>query len=280
MWIAAGWCLPTPTAALAIAKRKGAGKLRHINISCLWIQEKCNTNELDMRKVRGTENPADMMTKHLPRHPLEKCMGHLNQCHVARRAKAGLDDQGSKSARERPGGATSGLSGVRSGTPTRAIGTVHADDKRANPRRARFLRPTVIQFQNWKAETKALCHIPSPCAPPSRRLMKEVATHTPSRARSSNRLGSLTECHQVHPSTVPAPSGGSVAGDDLWRPAAGSPDPAGAGGAVIVKEYFEVDKNIIASGRGWLGAGASRVVLRDSEEYHRAEFEYYNKARP
>ena len=27
------------SAALAIAKRKGAGKLRHININCLWIQE-------------------------------------------------------------------------------------------------------------------------------------------------------------------------------------------------------------------------------------------------
>ena len=31
------------SAALAIAKRKGAGKLRHINVSSLWIQEKQDT---------------------------------------------------------------------------------------------------------------------------------------------------------------------------------------------------------------------------------------------
>ena len=28
------------TAALAIAKRKGCGKLRHINVGLLWVQEK------------------------------------------------------------------------------------------------------------------------------------------------------------------------------------------------------------------------------------------------
>ena len=65
------------SAALAVAKRKGAGKLRHINISCLWIQEIQGTKQLELRKVLGTENPADMMTKHLPRQPLEKCIGQL-----------------------------------------------------------------------------------------------------------------------------------------------------------------------------------------------------------
>ena len=34
------------SAALAVAKRKGAGKLRHINISCLWIQEIQGTKQL------------------------------------------------------------------------------------------------------------------------------------------------------------------------------------------------------------------------------------------
>ena len=36
------------SAALAITKRKGAGKLRHINVSCLWIQEKVAEKELEM----------------------------------------------------------------------------------------------------------------------------------------------------------------------------------------------------------------------------------------
>ncbi len=41
------------SAALAIAKRKGASKLRHINISSLWIQEKQDLQELELRKVLG-----------------------------------------------------------------------------------------------------------------------------------------------------------------------------------------------------------------------------------
>ena len=41
------------SAALAIAKRKGAGKLRHISISCLWNQEIQGTKQLEMRKVLG-----------------------------------------------------------------------------------------------------------------------------------------------------------------------------------------------------------------------------------
>ena len=49
------------SAALAIAKRKGAGKLRHINVSSLWIQER-----------QDAENPADLMAKHLPRASLDK----------------------------------------------------------------------------------------------------------------------------------------------------------------------------------------------------------------
>ena len=35
-----------------------------------------------------------MMTKHLPRQPLDKCMGQLNQTRSQGRAKAGLDVQG------------------------------------------------------------------------------------------------------------------------------------------------------------------------------------------
>ena len=53
------------TAALAIAKRKGCGKLRHINVGLLWVQEKKAQDVLDFMKVEGKQNPADMMTKHI-----------------------------------------------------------------------------------------------------------------------------------------------------------------------------------------------------------------------
>ena len=86
------------SAALAIARRIGAGKMRHINANILWIQERQNEKALELRKVLGTENPADLMTKHLARQPLDKCMMQLNQHRSAGRASAGLDVQGKKSA--------------------------------------------------------------------------------------------------------------------------------------------------------------------------------------
>ena len=62
------------SAAIAIAKRKGAGKLRHINIGLLWIQEKVEGEEVKVKKVKGVSNPADMMTKAINKEKLDKYM--------------------------------------------------------------------------------------------------------------------------------------------------------------------------------------------------------------
>ena len=53
------------SAVLAIARGKGAGKVQHTNSSSLWIQEKQDLHPLGIRKVLGTENPADALTKYL-----------------------------------------------------------------------------------------------------------------------------------------------------------------------------------------------------------------------
>ena len=82
------------SAALAVAKRKGAGKLRHINVSSLWIQERQDREDLELRKVLGTENPADLMTKYLTRTAVDRCMGYLSQERLAGRAESGLKVQG------------------------------------------------------------------------------------------------------------------------------------------------------------------------------------------
>ena len=95
------------SAALAIAKRKGAGKLRHINVNCLWIQERQNEKDLELRKVLGTDNPADLMTKHLACQPLDKCMLQLNQHRAAGRAKSGFRIQGAGAAEANPTGSPS-----------------------------------------------------------------------------------------------------------------------------------------------------------------------------
>ena len=82
------------TAALGIAKRKGAGKLRHININTLWVQEVQDREGVTYRKVLGTENPADLMTKYLSRDVVNGHMTKLGQDVREGRADKGLEMQG------------------------------------------------------------------------------------------------------------------------------------------------------------------------------------------
>ena len=79
------------TAALAIAKRKGSGKLRHINVGMLWIQEKRARDEIGFEKVEGKSNPADTMTKYLGVDTLQKMCTVMSIKWEQGRASAGLE---------------------------------------------------------------------------------------------------------------------------------------------------------------------------------------------
>ena len=50
---------------MGICQRQGLGKLRHVDTRALWLQQKVRRGEVELRKVKGTENPADLFTKHL-----------------------------------------------------------------------------------------------------------------------------------------------------------------------------------------------------------------------
>ena len=67
------------SAAIGVAQRKGNGKLRHVRVGMLWIQEKVEDRDLDISKVRGEDNPADAMTKNVGREKLEKFVAMSNQ---------------------------------------------------------------------------------------------------------------------------------------------------------------------------------------------------------
>ena len=82
------------SAALAIANRKGSGKLRHINIRMLWIQEKERKEEVETRKVQGLLNPADLMTKYLAGPRGVDLMRRVGQERREGRAQAALEIQG------------------------------------------------------------------------------------------------------------------------------------------------------------------------------------------
>ncbi len=52
------------SAAIGICSRQGLGKLRHLDTHTLWIQQAVRTGRIDLRKVDGEVNPADLFTKH------------------------------------------------------------------------------------------------------------------------------------------------------------------------------------------------------------------------
>ena len=81
------------SAALAIAKRKGAGKLRHINVSALWIQDVQDREGAEYTKILGSENPADLMTKYLARDKIDKHMSTIGQGFKEGRADKSLEMQ-------------------------------------------------------------------------------------------------------------------------------------------------------------------------------------------
>jgi hypothetical protein len=53
------------SAAIGICKRSGIGKIRHLDTRLLWIQDLVRNGTINVLKVPGEVNPADLMTKHL-----------------------------------------------------------------------------------------------------------------------------------------------------------------------------------------------------------------------
>ena len=78
------------SAALSIAKRQGAGKMRHINVKSLWLQEKTLQEELTYEKIRGEENPADGLTKYVRQELAERYAGVVGLRFSADRAQGSL----------------------------------------------------------------------------------------------------------------------------------------------------------------------------------------------
>ena len=66
------------TAALGICRRRGLGKIRHLDTTDQWCQEKVRNGTVTLHKVPGVSNPADIMTKYVERAILEKMLTLVN----------------------------------------------------------------------------------------------------------------------------------------------------------------------------------------------------------
>ncbi len=60
------------SAAIGIGSRLGVGKVRHIEVNQLWIQEKVREGRIQLVKVDGIENLADALTKCVESDMLDK----------------------------------------------------------------------------------------------------------------------------------------------------------------------------------------------------------------
>ena len=49
--------------AKSLASRRGLGGIRHIEVNQLWLQEKVNKGTIEVEKVKGETNRADVLTK-------------------------------------------------------------------------------------------------------------------------------------------------------------------------------------------------------------------------
>ena len=68
--------LTDSSAAKGISARKGVGRVRHIEVNQLWVQDKVRTGDIEIIKVDGDKNLGDALTKYLDANDtLKHCEG-------------------------------------------------------------------------------------------------------------------------------------------------------------------------------------------------------------
>ena len=60
------------SAAIGISGRSGIGRVRHLEVAGLWIQDRVRLGDLTLHKINGPGNPTDLMTKHVTADEIRK----------------------------------------------------------------------------------------------------------------------------------------------------------------------------------------------------------------
>ena len=66
------------SAAKSFASRRGVGRIRRMEVRYLWLQGEVLRQKVRIFKVKGEDNPADLLTKHLAAEPARKLLRLLN----------------------------------------------------------------------------------------------------------------------------------------------------------------------------------------------------------
>ena len=63
------------TAAIGICRRRGLGRVRHLAVADLWVQDRLRTQDFELKNVAGNQHLADLQTKSVadcaPKHANE-----------------------------------------------------------------------------------------------------------------------------------------------------------------------------------------------------------------
>ena len=76
----------------AAVERRGLGRMRHINIKELWLQDEIREKRLSIRRVASSVNMADAFTKPLPRPKFQQLLQALGMVMDGPVQMLGLDD--------------------------------------------------------------------------------------------------------------------------------------------------------------------------------------------
>ena len=66
------------SAAKSFVSRRGLGKMRHLEIRDLWLQKEVREGRVEVNKIPGAENPADLMTKILSFQEVKERLRGMN----------------------------------------------------------------------------------------------------------------------------------------------------------------------------------------------------------
>ena len=80
--------LTDATAAIGLCRRRWRGKIKHLAVADLWIHHRVKATEFALCKVAGQENPADMLTKHVPYPTMIKHLQRLGLFYEPGRAQS------------------------------------------------------------------------------------------------------------------------------------------------------------------------------------------------
>ena len=64
-------------AAIGMVKRQGLGRIRHLAVADLWIQQKAKNGEVHFKKLDGSKNVSDILTKPVETEVLDRHMASM-----------------------------------------------------------------------------------------------------------------------------------------------------------------------------------------------------------